>query len=117
MHALFAIDFIKLGTSCYSSEHLSSGSWQDAEVVCNGSGSHLWSINSHEEFYHIFTKTEPSLKDYLLDDKDIHESSKIEVIFDPRLSPHFFIGLYHTDPWKSHTIKVGSTTIQNMYIH
>ena len=34
-------------------------SWNDAEDVCISNGGHLWSINSHEEWFQIFEKKIP----------------------------------------------------------
>ena len=95
--------YLQFGLSCYSSRYLEVGSWSDAEHECNDSGSHLWSINSHEEFYHILRKTLKSVKSLLLWNEFIDISGNK---FDPRLSPHFFIGLVHLNPGKSSTLKV-----------
>ena len=84
------------------------GSWDRAQKRCHDRGAHLWSINSHEEFYHIFTKTHGTLEEHILNFTDPLDdmSSKRHVIFDPSVSPHVFIGLIQETPRKSHTIKV-----------
>ena len=85
------------------------GSWSDAQMTCDGDGdddgdgSHLWSINSHEEFYQIYTKKIESLKTAFLRKSIIDNTGSI---FDPRFSPHFFIGLVQSNRRRSQTIKV-----------
>ena len=77
--------------SCYDPAHLSLGSWMDAQNACQMKGAHLWTINSHEEWYNVYTK------------RWIHVPASVTgqarpfdgAIFDPLVARHFFIGLLH----------------------
>ena len=72
-----------MGFSCYS-EHTKYGiTWDEAEHYCNTNRGHMWSINSHDEFYHIYRRTY----------QDQMNSNDKPTWFDPEISEHSFIGL------------------------
>ena len=75
--------------SCYVPAYLPNGSWSDAQAACEERNSHLWTINSHEEWDNVFTKKWNNVPD------DLVRPSRtiVGAIFDPLLAPHFFIGL------------------------
>ena len=76
---------MQFGSSCYLTVNLYKGSWNDSQAVCAKIGSHLWTINSHEEWKSVFTKTLQNLASEV--------GNAVSGIFDPALSPHTFIGL------------------------
>ena len=71
------------------------GSWTDAQNECEKNGTHLWTINSHEEWYNVYTK------------RWIHVPARVTgqarpfsgAIFDPLIAQHFFIGLVLSTSW------------------
>ena len=75
--------------SCYSPAHLLSGSWIDAQSACEKNGTHLWTINSHEEWYNVYTKQWINVPRHATG----RSRTLSDAIFDPLIALHFFIGL------------------------
>ena len=84
--------------SCYVPVYLPIGSWTDAQAACEERSSHLWTINSHEEWDNVFTKK----LTHVPDDFVGQPRTILGAIFDPLVAPHFFIGLRN----EGHTRKV-----------
>ena len=84
--------FSQYGMSCFSPAHLPFGSWSDAQKECDKNGSHLWTINSHEEWYNVYTKRLLHVPDRITGQARLFSGA----IFDPLVAQHFFIGLVHS---------------------
>ena len=93
--------FFQFGLSCYARRYLINGSWNNAQAVCESIGSHLWTINSHEEWNGIFVKTAKNLRLFFSFDE-----SEFQGFFDPLISTHFFIGLIRPNPRKLAELQV-----------
>ena len=46
--------------SFYTVNYLTNASWSDAEQFCASSGSHLWSINSFDEWHNVYQSVQQS---------------------------------------------------------
>ena len=86
--------YLQFGRRYYYQQYLSRGSWLDAERKCNSIESfegHLWSINSHSEWWNVF---------YIIGIEfyDIRRSNKVfRLQDDVLLSTVSFIGLQRYD--------------------
>ena len=76
---------MQFGSSCYLSLVHYKSTWKECQDTCTKKGGHLWTINSHEEWKNVFTKTLKNLAALV--------GLGIEGIFDPLSSPYTFIGL------------------------
>ena len=78
--------------SCYASGHATSmlynRSWLDAQRICDEKGSHLWTINSHEEWHNVYDRT----------------FGRSEL--DSFRGPHFFIGLIYSSQDRNKKVRV-----------
>ena len=74
--------------SCYASGYMSNGSWADAQRICDKKGSHLWTINSHEEWYNVYTKQWETMSNSI--------EGQSSTPFGAMLHSHFFIGLIYS---------------------
>ena len=98
---------LKFQFSCYSFGHLRNGSWDNAELSCNKRGAHLWSINSHEEFYHLLRKEQYDKTHFTKKDNYKVSYTRYNVgRFDPGHAHHFYIGLAQSNTRHQHTVKV-----------
>ena len=50
---VFFVSF-QFQNSLYTVNYLKNSSWLDAEHHCANGGSHLWSINSFDEWYNVY---------------------------------------------------------------
>ena len=50
----------QLQNSIYTVNYLTNASWSDAEHYCAKRGSHLWSINSFDEWYNVYQSVQQS---------------------------------------------------------
>ena len=82
---VFIFNLTQFGMSCYASGYMPRGSWTDAQKICEKKGSHLWTINSHEEWYNMYTKQWDKMPN------SIKEQSRTPI--GQTLHPFFFIGL------------------------
>ena len=90
--------YFQVHKGCYFVRHLSNSSWNDAESDCANEGGHLWSINSHSEWIHVFRSLGGlAWRNYELD-------MKINT-FGVKKSINVFIGLNTYS-------KVGKTSVQ-----
>ena len=95
--------FLQLGMSCYLPRYLEDGSWDESQAVCETNGSHLWTVNSHEEWNAIFAKTSRNLDLYFSG-----KEAESHGFFDPLVSTVFFIGLIRPNPRKLDELQVGT---------
>ena len=92
--------------SCYASGYLRNGSWLDAQRICDNKGSHLWTINSHEEWYDVYTKQWENMPNSI----EGQSQTPVGAIF----YPYFFIGLIY--PTQDNDTKV-SIVVSSLVIH
>ena len=74
----------KFQNSLYTVSYLNYASWSDAEQDCDKKRSHLWSINSFDEWYDVYQAVQQS--SMIVDEKD----SSTNLIM---ISTLLFIGL------------------------
>ena len=66
----------------------------DAQNSCEKNGTHLWTVNSHEEWYNVYTKQWLNVPKHATG----RSRTLSDALFDPLIALHFFIGLEtHSD--------------------